>query len=55
MFNTSISDNFNLYGTMVWMVITYTVADDGSTDKAANPARSKLNREDDYFSLPVHA
>ena len=36
------------------MVITYSKSKD-QPDKVANPARGQLNRENEYFPVPVRA
>ena len=38
----------------VYMVITYSKGKD-QPGKVANPARGQLNRENEFFPVPVHA
>ena len=37
------------------MVITYSKSSMDQPDKVANPARGQLNKENEYFSVPVRA
>ena len=45
----------SIYGYMVCMVITYSKSVNQPGKKVANPDRGQLNRENEYFPVPVRA